>query len=282
MLIQVKFLPPVGVLDQRLLVDFVQHTVAQHERIKLRAHETAIGLLWRTDNRLATDVEGRVDQHATARFGFKRFEQVVVAGVRLRVDRLNPGRIIDVRHCRDVRARHVEQIDPPQGLLFLGHGCAPRLDDGSHQQHVRTVGVHRKIIGHSLPQDRGGKGSKGLAVLDFEVHHRLHLGTPGIAQDAPGAEGARPKLHAPLEPANDLLCQFLGNAVIQLRIAQTHIRRIFGLEKLLNLGVAKGWPQEGALHPIPPAGWARRGCSSNWCQAASAAPTAPPASPAAG
>ena len=38
----------------------------------------------------------------------------------------------------------------------------------------------------------------------------------------------------------------------QLRIAQTHVWRVFGLEKLLNLGVTKRWPQEGALHPITP------------------------------
>ena len=76
MLIQVKFLPPVGVLNERLLVDFVQYVVAQHECINFRAHETAIGLLGRTHNRLATDVEGRIDDDPTARFGLKGFEQV--------------------------------------------------------------------------------------------------------------------------------------------------------------------------------------------------------------
>src|SRR5262249_38297332 len=44
------------------------------------------------------------------------------------------------------------------------------------------------------------------------------------------------------------------NMGIQLRIAQTHIRRVCGLEKLLNLGVTKRWPQESPLHPIPPSG----------------------------
>src|SRR5262245_29565147 len=40
----------------------------------------------------------------------------------------------------------------------------------------------------------------------------------------------------------------------QLRIAQTHVRRVGRLEKLFNLGVAKRWSQEGALHPTPPSG----------------------------
>ena len=204
-------------------------------------------------------------------------------GVRFRVDRLNPSRIIDVRHRRDVRARHVEQIDPPQGLLGLGHGRAPRLDDGGHQQHVRTVGIHGEIVGDALPQDRGRKGPEGLAVFDLEVHHRLHLRAASIANDAPGAEGAWPKLHTPLKPTNDLLrSQFLGNVGIQLCIAHPHVWCVCSLEKLLNLGVTKCWPQEGALHPIPSSRLGEAGLLIELVPGCQCGPHGAPASPAAG
>src|SRR5688572_8513581 len=104
-LIEGKFLTPVGILSQRLLVEFVEYVVAQHESVDLRAHEAPIGVLGCTDNRFATHIERGVDQQAIPGSGLKGLEELIVARVGVGVDSLNPRRVIDMRHRRNIRAR---------------------------------------------------------------------------------------------------------------------------------------------------------------------------------
>src|SRR5688572_1843809 len=73
-LIQDKFPAPVSIIGKRFLIHLVHYVVAQHKDVNLRAHDTAIGVLWRTDDWFATHVEGGIDNHAIARFSFKCLE----------------------------------------------------------------------------------------------------------------------------------------------------------------------------------------------------------------
>src|SRR5262249_9168819 len=53
----------VGFLRKVLLV---QHAVFEHQQVHVGASEAAVGVLRRADDRLATHVEARVDEHRTA------------------------------------------------------------------------------------------------------------------------------------------------------------------------------------------------------------------------
>ena len=99
-------------------------------------------------------------------------DQPVVERVRLAPHRLEPRGVVDVGDRRDVRARHVELVDPEQPLFGLRHGDAPLWPDGRYQQHVGrghlqleqlrgTVGQHRLLISQKIrivgkPQEQAG------------------------------------------------------------------------------------------------------------------------------
>ena len=106
----------------------------------------------------------------------------------------------------------------------------------------------------------------------------------GVAQDAAAAQGPRAELHAALQPADDLLRgDQLGDAVAQL----VFVVRAGGTWRPGRRGTRgsrrsekRGPEQRAAL--LRPAGRRCAGCPSSWCQMNRAAPSAPPASPAAG
>src|SRR5436305_482783 len=82
-------------------------------------------------------------RHAVVRFG------PAAAGLQHAVERIFPrvhldvspdaerGRVGDVRDSRDLRARHVELLDPEEPLLRLGHRDAALWADRRDEQHVR-------------------------------------------------------------------------------------------------------------------------------------------------
>src|SRR5262249_18275213 len=53
-----------------------------------------------------------------------------------------------------------------------------------------------------LLEDARREGPERLAVLDLEVHRRLHLLVAGVSDDAARAQRARAELHATGEPAD--------------------------------------------------------------------------------
>ena len=88
-----------------------QHEVLEHQRVHVRRHEAAVGVLRRADDRLAADVEAGVDDDRAAGLLLEALEQPVVAAVPLGVDGLDARRVVDVRDRRDARARHLELVD---------------------------------------------------------------------------------------------------------------------------------------------------------------------------
>ena len=98
-----------------------------------------------------------------------------------------------------------------------------------HQQHVRAVllRTHLEVVVHPLPEHRGRERTERLPELDLAVHHRLHVAAAGVAEDAARAEGARPELHAALEPADHLLAR----QQVRDRLAERRVVRVLLVDR---------------------------------------------------
>ncbi len=89
-----------------------------------------------------------------------------------------------------------------RSLLAVG---APLLLHVGDEQHVGRRAVELEVVADALLEHRRREGAEALAVLDLEVHHRLHLRRARVAEDRARAERPRPELHAPLAEADDVL-----------------------------------------------------------------------------
>src|SRR6056297_491946 len=78
-------------LERLVLLVFQQEKVADSEHIQLCTHETPEGVLRGANDRFAAHIEGRVHHKRAAGFFVKAADHGVVAGVRVLVNRLNPG-----------------------------------------------------------------------------------------------------------------------------------------------------------------------------------------------
>src|SRR5258707_11867324 len=72
---------PRFVLHHGRLLALLQHEILEHEDVHVRAHEAAIRVFRRPDDRLAADIERRVDDDRTAGSLVKRLDDVVVQRV---------------------------------------------------------------------------------------------------------------------------------------------------------------------------------------------------------
>src|SRR6516162_4362834 len=102
--------------------------------------------------------------------------------------RLNSGRVIDMSHSRNIGTWYVQQINAPQLARGFRHRNSTRLYNWRNEQHIGAVHIHLEVVGNSFAQDRRSKGPKRLAEFDFQVHHRLHLGTSSVTNDATSTE----------------------------------------------------------------------------------------------
>src|SRR3954467_982477 len=95
-------------LERRVLHFLAQEAVADRERLDLGAHEAAERVLRAADDRLAPHVEAGVHDDGGAGLALEARDQIVEARVGFLVDGLDACRVVDVRHRRDRRARHVQ------------------------------------------------------------------------------------------------------------------------------------------------------------------------------
>ena len=74
------------------------------------------------------------------------------------------------------------------------------------EQHVRRLdaGFDVEVLAGLVVEHRRRERSERLAVLDLEVHDRLHRGRARVADDRAVAERARAELHAPLQESDDV------------------------------------------------------------------------------
>src|SRR4029079_17955355 len=120
-------------------------------------------------------VEAGVNYHWTSRLLSKGFNDFPVEWVCLMPHGLYSRGIVDVRDCRNRRTLDVEFINSPQGLFFRSHFSTLLLSNVGHQQHVGTVGIQVEPLANSLSQDARRKWTKAFAVLDLQIHRRLHF-----------------------------------------------------------------------------------------------------------
>src|SRR5262245_32714411 len=88
-LVEREFFLPIRIPFKGFLLLFPQHIILDDEEIYLRPHKTAIGILWRAHNGFAAHVERGIHTGAIARLGLECLQQLVVARVRVLMDRLN-------------------------------------------------------------------------------------------------------------------------------------------------------------------------------------------------
>src|SRR5882724_599518 len=91
-LIKYEILAPVLLVSQLRLLLLVKQARTKHQVVHFRAHETAVGVLRSANNRLATDVEGCVDQNSVTGFPLERLQQFVETRVALRIHGLHARR----------------------------------------------------------------------------------------------------------------------------------------------------------------------------------------------
>src|SRR5438270_3895951 len=70
--IECELLLPRFVVGQRRLIFLQQDEVLEHERVHVRTHEAAVGVLGCADDWLAADIERRVDDDRAPRSAVKR------------------------------------------------------------------------------------------------------------------------------------------------------------------------------------------------------------------
>ena len=144
------------------------------------------------------------------------------------------------------------------------------------------VGVELEVVGALLAQDARRERAERLAELDLQVHRRLHRRRARVAEDAARAERARAELHAPLEPADDAAVGEQLGASRAARSSSGSIGHALGLQERLDVVVAELGPEVGRRHGVACRRAIARLCRARRTTRCSAAPTAPPASPAAG
>src|SRR5687768_2857216 len=139
--------------------------------------------MWRAHDRLAPDVERRVDEHRAPCLSLELTQEIVVVGVRLTTDRLNTGRVVDVRDSGNVGAYDIELFDAPETLLLRRHWHLALAFDGRDQQHVGTFAVQLEVLGGPFPQHAGSERAEPFAKLDLEIHLSLHPGASRITKN---------------------------------------------------------------------------------------------------
>src|ERR1035438_9485393 len=95
-LIKYEILAPVLLIGQRWLLLLVEQAGAEQQEVHFRAHETAVGVLRSANNRLATNIEGCVDQNSVTGFPLERLQQFVETRVALRIHGLHTRRHVHV------------------------------------------------------------------------------------------------------------------------------------------------------------------------------------------
>src|SRR5215469_3613592 len=154
---------------------------AERYQIHLGAYETLNRLFRRTHDGLIF-VEAGVEHHRDAGFAAKRVDQVVIKGILLAFDGLQPARIVYV-------------IDRAQ----FGPLGRPDL---VHMQHERRRMIVLEILTLVFLQNARGKGPKPLAPLDPRIEHVLHVRQSRMGKNGSVTQSARAPFHASLKPAN--------------------------------------------------------------------------------
>src|SRR5580765_3357686 len=162
--------------------------IADDERVQVRDDERLDRDCRILDDRLALEIEGRVEQDWQARELLELLEQSPETRVLLLVYRLESGRAVHVS-------------DRAEPVTVLGS----RLRD---EQHVGVVALlpfcDLEVLARGLGDHRRSERPELLPLLDQLVDVVPHPCVAWIAEDAPVPESPRPEFEPPLRPGDDL------------------------------------------------------------------------------
>ena len=176
----------------------------------------------------------------------------MVARVGLLVHGLDTRRVVDMRHRRDVGARHVELVDAEQLLLFRGHFAPATLRHVGDHQHVGAVVVDTRTSPRrprAAPRARrGGTTSRYLTRRLSVFCISGERGSPRIerAPSARGPNSMRPwNQPTALPPASAS-----ARVADQRRPRQRGEFRTGGGETLFDVGLRVCRAEIGARHAV--------------------------------
>src|SRR5215208_181944 len=93
-----------------------------------------------------------------------------------------------------------------------------------------------------FPQNTGSKWPEAFTILDFQIHHRLHLRRTRIADNAAATQSTRPKFHSSLVQTHDLsLRKQLRNYVGQLLARMSGVSQVVCAQVILDLLFTVAW-----------------------------------------
>ena len=199
-----------------------------HERIDPAAPERRIPLERTIDDRFSGHIERRVEQHRDAAATPVRLEQRVQSRRHVALERLEPGRAVDVRDRGELR--------PPLG---------PHREDARHEpSQPRAARRQLEIAVGRLDRRNRRKRPELLAVLDVAIEPVAHLGRVRRGQNTAMAERARPELGGAVHPADDTA----GDQLVRDPLDQRTLVELFDVLAIL----ARRPRQLTRVHRRPP------------------------------
>ena len=76
----------------------VEKTILNYEIIHFSSHETAIGVIWRTNYWFTPYVKRGIYQNSATGFRFERFDQTMIPWVCILIYSMNPRRVVNMRY----------------------------------------------------------------------------------------------------------------------------------------------------------------------------------------
>jgi len=118
-------------------------------------------------------------------------------------------------------------------------------------EHVRAVVVCVEPVGDGVGGNRRREGPEALAVLNLQIHDRLHFGRSRVTENGPSAKRPRTEFHTSIEPSNHgTVGQSPGDLGHQLVIANPTIRCAHGFKTGFNGGLIECFTEIGAAHSV--------------------------------
>mmetsp|Transcript_28487 Transcript_28487/g.71479 ORF Transcript_28487/g.71479 Transcript_28487/m.71479 type:complete len:683 (+) Transcript_28487:403-2451(+) len=228
------------------------HHVLEYHRVEPPVQERPQRLPRRLHDRLAPDVEARVEQHGEPGELREPRQQRVHPRVGLERQRLQPRRPVHVHHRGNHRAlgRHHRRNKRHERRRAARVGFAQVRRRRTFLRSLRsrrTLARHTngppqlKVLGRALAHHHRRERPEHFSLLDLGVDSLHHRGAPRVGENRPAPQRARPKLGPSAEPPDDsALVEKLRGHLERLVAAEVfhHVHVVFKLlDALQHVGV---------------------------------------------
>src|SRR5215471_18245735 len=117
MSVELELVLPRSVLFPYGLLFLREKEILYDQVVDLGTHETPVRVGRRADDGLSAYVERGIDEYPAPGALLERFEEAIVARVRLVMHRLNASGIVHMRDCGQLRALEIQFVDAEEPLL---------------------------------------------------------------------------------------------------------------------------------------------------------------------